>query len=64
MRCHGEGGRERVIAGNARSTGTKLLISDQMLYPSRASLEAECPQRETRKSDSTSGDGTRSHGVR
>lgn len=37
--------------------GGNLLISDQMLYPSRASLEAACPFPEIRTSGSTTGDG-------
>lgn len=32
MGCHGEGGREGAIAGNALSTGIEHLIGGQMLY--------------------------------
>ena len=39
MRCHQEGGREGAIAGNARSTGTNLLIRGQMLYPLQTNPE-------------------------
>jgi hypothetical protein len=31
------------VAGNARSTGGEHLIRGQKVYPSRSSLEAECP---------------------
>lgn len=60
MRCHPEGGREGAIAGFPPSTGAKLLISNQMPYLSRASLQAECQLPEIRTPCATGGDGERS----
>lgn len=42
MRFHWEGGQKGAVAGNARSTGTNLLIAGQMLYPSRAPENSSC----------------------